>query len=112
MKQHDPSPIVFSEWLPTGVMVHFEEGLSVFFRRNFCMSNERFGQTRYSGKMKNTPSPKTRAKSGDRIQILHDRPQCGDSSDLGNRVFKQTESLLMPARPYLPWLELFAKHPF
>jgi hypothetical protein len=35
MKQHDPSPIVFSEWLPTGIMVHFEEGLSVFFPAQF-----------------------------------------------------------------------------
>ena len=28
-------PIVFSEWLPTGVMVHFEGGLSVFFPASF-----------------------------------------------------------------------------
>jgi hypothetical protein len=27
--------IVFSEWLPTGVMVHFEGGLSVFFSARF-----------------------------------------------------------------------------
>jgi len=34
----DPSvqpPIVFSEWLPTGIMVHFEGGLSVFFSAQF-----------------------------------------------------------------------------
>jgi hypothetical protein len=30
-----PSPIVFSEWLPTGVMVHFEGGVSVFFSAKF-----------------------------------------------------------------------------
>jgi hypothetical protein len=30
-----PSPIVFSEWLPTGVMVHFEGGASVFFSAQF-----------------------------------------------------------------------------
>lgn len=35
MNQHDPSPIVFSEWLPTGVMVHFEGGVSVFFSAQF-----------------------------------------------------------------------------
>jgi hypothetical protein len=35
MKQYEPSPIVFSEWLPTGIMVHFEEGLSVFFPAEF-----------------------------------------------------------------------------
>ncbi len=29
------SPIVFSEWLPTGVMVHFQGGLSVFFPVEF-----------------------------------------------------------------------------
>jgi hypothetical protein len=30
-----PFPIVFSEWLPTGVMVHFEGGVSVFFPAQF-----------------------------------------------------------------------------
>jgi hypothetical protein len=35
MKQHDSSPIVFSEWLSTGIMVHFEGGLSVFFTAQF-----------------------------------------------------------------------------
>ena len=30
-----PSPILFSEWLPTGVMVHFEEHVSVFFPAQF-----------------------------------------------------------------------------
>jgi hypothetical protein len=35
MKQNDPSPIVFSEWLPTGIMVHFEGGVSVFFPAEF-----------------------------------------------------------------------------
>jgi hypothetical protein len=29
------SPIVFSEWLPTGVMVHFEGNVSVFFPAQF-----------------------------------------------------------------------------
>jgi hypothetical protein len=29
------SPIVFSEWLPTGVMVHFAGGVSVFFPARF-----------------------------------------------------------------------------
>jgi hypothetical protein len=35
MNQPDLSPIVFSEWLPTGVMVHFEGGVSVFFSAEF-----------------------------------------------------------------------------
>jgi hypothetical protein len=35
MNQPDLSPIVFSEWLPTGVMVHFEGGVSVFFSAQF-----------------------------------------------------------------------------
>jgi hypothetical protein len=35
MTQPDLSPIVFSEWLPTGVMVHFEGGVSVFFPARF-----------------------------------------------------------------------------
>ena len=35
MTQSGPSPIVFSEWLPTGVMVHFEGGVSVFFSARF-----------------------------------------------------------------------------
>lgn len=29
------SPIVFSEWLPTGVMVHFQGGVSVFYPAEF-----------------------------------------------------------------------------
>jgi hypothetical protein len=29
------SPIVFSEWLPTGIMVHFEGNISVFFPAQF-----------------------------------------------------------------------------
>ena len=35
MTQPGLSPIVFSEWLPTGVMVHFEGGVSVFFSARF-----------------------------------------------------------------------------
>ncbi len=35
MDQLGLSPIVFSEWLPTGVMVHFEGGVSVFFSARF-----------------------------------------------------------------------------
>jgi hypothetical protein len=35
MNQSVLSSIVFSEWLPTGVMVHFEGGLSVFFSAQF-----------------------------------------------------------------------------
>jgi hypothetical protein len=35
MNQSSVSSIVFSEWLPTGVMVHFEGGLSVFFSAQF-----------------------------------------------------------------------------
>jgi hypothetical protein len=35
MNQPGRSPIVFSEWLPTGVMVHFEGGVSVFFPARF-----------------------------------------------------------------------------
>jgi hypothetical protein len=35
MNQLGPRPILFSERLPTGVMVHFEEGVSVFFSARF-----------------------------------------------------------------------------
>jgi hypothetical protein len=35
MEQLGHFPIVFSEWLPTGVMVHFEGGVSVFFPAQF-----------------------------------------------------------------------------
>ena len=35
MNQLGPSAIVFSEWLPTGIMVHFEGNLSVFFPASF-----------------------------------------------------------------------------
>jgi hypothetical protein len=35
MHQSGLSPIVFSEWLPTGIMVHFEGGVSVFFPARF-----------------------------------------------------------------------------
>ena len=35
MNQLSLSPIVFSEWLPSGVMVHFEGGVSVFFSARF-----------------------------------------------------------------------------
>jgi hypothetical protein len=35
MNQLIQSSIVFSEWLPTGVMVHFEGGMSVFFSARF-----------------------------------------------------------------------------
>ena len=35
MNQTSMCPIVFSEWLPTGIMVHFEGGLSVFFPASF-----------------------------------------------------------------------------
>ena len=35
MNQSDASPIVFSEWLSTGVMVHFADGVSVFFPAGF-----------------------------------------------------------------------------
>ena len=35
MNELCPSPIVFSEWLPTGIMVHFEGGVSVFFPAQF-----------------------------------------------------------------------------
>jgi ribosomal protein S1 len=35
MNQISMCPIVFSEWFPTGVMVHFEGGLSVFFPASF-----------------------------------------------------------------------------
>jgi hypothetical protein len=33
--------IVFSEWLPTGVMVHFEGGVSVFFSARFLYEQRR-----------------------------------------------------------------------
>ena len=35
MTQSDLSPIVFSEWLSSGIMVHFEGGVSVFFSARF-----------------------------------------------------------------------------
>jgi hypothetical protein len=35
MNQLCPSPIVFSEWLPIGIMVHFEGNISVFFPAQF-----------------------------------------------------------------------------
>jgi hypothetical protein len=35
MNELGPSPIVFSEWLPTGIIVHFEGGVSVFFPAQF-----------------------------------------------------------------------------
>jgi hypothetical protein len=35
MNQVSMCPIVFSEWFTTGVMVHFEGGLSVFFPASF-----------------------------------------------------------------------------
>jgi hypothetical protein len=35
MNQPGLSHIVFSEWLPAGVMVHFEGGVSVFFSAQF-----------------------------------------------------------------------------
>jgi hypothetical protein len=35
MNQINMCPIVFSEWFSTGVMVHFEGGLSVFFPASF-----------------------------------------------------------------------------
>jgi hypothetical protein len=35
MNQISMCPIVFSEWFPTGVMVHFEGGISVFFPAGF-----------------------------------------------------------------------------
>jgi hypothetical protein len=35
MNQLILSSIVFSEWLPTGVMVHFQGGVSVFFSAGF-----------------------------------------------------------------------------
>jgi hypothetical protein len=41
MNQSAVSSIVFSEWLPTGVMVHFEGGLSVFFSAEFLYEQRR-----------------------------------------------------------------------
>ena len=35
MDQRYPLVIVFSEWLPTGVMVHFKGNISVFFPAQF-----------------------------------------------------------------------------
>lgn len=35
MTQTYLSPIVFSEWLSSGIMVHFEGGVSVFFSARF-----------------------------------------------------------------------------
>lgn len=35
MHQSGLSPIIFSEWLSTGIMVHFEGGVSVFFPAQF-----------------------------------------------------------------------------
>jgi hypothetical protein len=59
MKQHDPSPIVFSEWLPTGVMVHFEEGLSVFFPAQFLYEQREVRPNQVFRKDEEQPSPKT-----------------------------------------------------
>jgi hypothetical protein len=41
MNQLTLSSIVFSEWLPTGVMVHFEGGVSVFFSAEFLYGQRR-----------------------------------------------------------------------
>jgi hypothetical protein len=41
MNQLTLSSIVFSEWLPTGVMVHFEGGVSVFFSAQFLYEQRR-----------------------------------------------------------------------
>jgi hypothetical protein len=41
MNQLILSSIVFSEWLPTGVMVHFEGGVSVFFSARFLYEQRR-----------------------------------------------------------------------
>jgi hypothetical protein len=41
MNQLVLSSIVFSEWLPTGVMVHFEGGVSVFFAARFLYEQRR-----------------------------------------------------------------------
>lgn len=41
MNQLTLSSIVFSEWLPTGVMVHFEGGVSVFFSAEFLYEQRR-----------------------------------------------------------------------
>ena len=41
MNQLVQSSIVFSEWLPTGVMVHFEGGVSVFFSAEFLYEQRR-----------------------------------------------------------------------
>ena len=41
MNQSTLSSIVFSEWLPTGVMVHFEGGVSVFFSAQFLYEQRR-----------------------------------------------------------------------
>jgi hypothetical protein len=35
MHEFCPHSIVFSEWLPTGVVVHFEGNVSVFFSARF-----------------------------------------------------------------------------
>ena len=47
-----PSPIAFSEWLPTGIMVHFEGNFPSSFQHSFSTSNERFSRTRYSRRTK------------------------------------------------------------
>ena len=40
------SPIVFSEWLPTGVMVHFEGNVSVFFPAQFLYEQRKVAPNR------------------------------------------------------------------
>jgi hypothetical protein len=59
MKQLDPSPIVFSEWLPTGIMVHFEEGLSVFFPAQFLYEQREVHPNQVFRKDEEHPPPKT-----------------------------------------------------
>jgi hypothetical protein len=59
MKQHDPSPIVFSEWLPTGIMVHFEEGLSVFFPAEFLYEQREVEPNQVFRKDQEQPPRKT-----------------------------------------------------
>jgi hypothetical protein len=41
-----PTPIVFSEWLPTGVMVHFEGNVSVFFPAQFLYEQRKVSPNR------------------------------------------------------------------
>jgi hypothetical protein len=70
MNQLGPHPILFSEWLSTGVMVHFEEASPSSSPPGFSSSSERFSQTKYS-----SLRCRVSAKLGRAMQPVPDRPK-------------------------------------